>query len=391
VREIYKKTLLAVAAFALVALGPSVASAFHGGGVAHCDGCHTMHNSPENPAEGASQNNLLLKGDDPSSTCLNCHDGNGSYDVKSTAGTDVSQGGDFYWMTKDYSYPTHGTHTDTSSKDNHGHNLVALNFGLNADTGDNATAPGGTYASADMGCNACHDPHGQVNGGTANDMGAISASGSYGYDDPNDGSILGNYRLLGGDGYEVKDMNKAVVYTFTANAPIARAEGSRGNYVDYGSGMSEWCANCHTDYINDSHKHPSGNGEHLNGLGDNYNSYVKTGDFTGDFDTAYDSLVPFERGVTTGGWDLDQTSTEGTDANSNVMCLTCHRAHASAHNNAGRWDFETELLADSAAILSADVDASTQAVYFKGGSIIDVATVYGDYQRSLCNKCHVQD
>ena len=31
-----------------LALG-GTALAFHGGGVAHCDGCHSMHNSPENP------------------------------------------------------------------------------------------------------------------------------------------------------------------------------------------------------------------------------------------------------------------------------------------------------------------------------------------------------
>jgi hypothetical protein len=385
-------TLLGAAAFALVVLGPGAASAFHDGGVAHCDGCHTMHNSPENPAEGGGTNKLLLKGDDPSSTCLNCHEGNGSYDVLSTNGQDVSQGGDFYWMKTDYTYnPGHGGDR-TSSKHNHGHNLVALNFGLNPDP-VNTAAPGGTYLSENMGCNACHDPHGQVDGGTGAGQKPISESGSYADADPGPDSIVGNYRLLGGKGYQVKDMDRQTIFTFNAltPAPIARAEGSRGNLVDYGSGMSEWCANCHTGYINDDHKHAAGNGKHLNGKGTNYTKYVATGDFTGDVDSAYDALVPFERGVTTGAWDLDETSTVGTDGNSNVMCLTCHRAHASVHNNAGRWDFETELLKDSAAIKSAGVDETVQAVYFKGGAVIDVTSVYGLYQRSLCNKCHVQD
>ena len=50
------------------------AFAFHAGGVAHCDGCHSMHNSPENPVAG-TPNSQLLKGTDASSTCLNCHAG----------------------------------------------------------------------------------------------------------------------------------------------------------------------------------------------------------------------------------------------------------------------------------------------------------------------------
>ena len=73
------------------------------------------------------------------------------------------------------------------------------------------------------------------------------------------------------------------------------------------------------------------------------------------------------------------------------MCLTCHRAHASAHNNAGRWDFEVdEFIAESAALVSPDVP-STAVPYYGDGAEIDVVTTYGEYQRSLCNKCHVKD
>ena len=42
--------LAALAGVLTLALG-GTALAFHGGGVAHCDGCHSMHNSPENPVE----------------------------------------------------------------------------------------------------------------------------------------------------------------------------------------------------------------------------------------------------------------------------------------------------------------------------------------------------
>ena len=376
---------IAVVGFLAFALG-NPALALHDGGVAHCDACHTMHNSADNPATGTANSDLLI-GSDPTSTCLNCHNGSGSYHINSIDGSGVNGGGDFYWITKDYAvaggWP--GAPTVTYLGDNAGHNVISADYGMLRDANpDNATAPGGTYSSANLGCDSCHDPHGS-SAGTANGLAAISASGSYGDADPTDGSRLGNYRLLGDSNFVARGG-----LAFTADAPIAAASGSDGASVDYGSGMSEWCGNCHGDYLNDSHKHPAGDGEHLNGQGTNYNAYVATGDFTGVVATAFDGLVPFERGVTTGGWDLDSASTVGTDAQSNVMCLTCHRAHSSANQNAGRWDFEVELLVDSHALQSPDVTPGS-AVYYKDGVVIDVATEYGDYQRSLCNKCHVRD
>jgi hypothetical protein len=389
-RELHKLTLVALLVFVPV----GVASAFHGGGVAHCDGCHSMHNSADNPISGTA-NSLLLKGSDPSSTCLNCHNGSGSYHINSTDGSNVTQGGDYFWMTLTYNVVIRGN-TTAFEADNHGHNIVAADYGFLADQNpNNSTAPGGTFPAASLFCTSCHDAHGQVNGGTGNMQPPISASGSYGSAEPTDGTVLGNYRILGSSTYQPLDeFGDPVGSAFSAASPIAASSGfgppGFGASVDYGSGMAEWCANCHPDYINDSQKHPSGNGEHLNGEASNYNSYVATGDFTGVIATAFDGLVPFERGVTTGGWDLNPTSTVGADSASNVMCLTCHRAHASANANAGKWDFEVEFLAHSHALESPDVPVGA-AVYYDDGVVIDVATKYGQFQRSLCNKCHVQD
>ena len=85
----------------------------------------------------------------------------------------------------------------------------------------------------------------------------------------------------------------------------------------------------------------------------------------------------------------------GVDTNSNVMCLTCHRAHASANDNAGRWAFNTEFLAETPALISTDVDTTTAAVYYKAGTngmaLNDIVGQYGEWQRSLCNKCHGWD
>jgi len=376
-----------MAAVGIFTMAAGSAMAFHGGGVAHCDGCHSMHNSPDNPVEGLA-NTTLLKGSDPSSTCLNCHNGTGSYHINSTDGSNAKEGGDFYWVSNPYSVVVRGN-TNTYGGDNAGHNVVAFDFGMLADANpSNAQAPGGTYSATNLGCTSCHDPHGQVLGGTAGGQLPISTSGSYGAA-PAAGTIKGNFRLLGDSGYKYE--------TFTYDAPIALANGSNGAYTRYGKGMSEWCANCHTQYLASATKHPVST---VFGAtqATNYNSYVATGNFTGSQTTAYEDLVPFEyfnNGL--GGINNNLfltgllTTPVGPTTNvSQVMCLTCHRAHASAHNNAGRWDFETEYIAESAALESPDVPASA-VVYYEDGVAIDIATKFGDYQRSLCNKCHVQD
>jgi len=356
--------------------------AFHGGGVAHCDGCHSMHNSHDNPVEGL-ENSTLLKGSDPSSTCLNCHNGNGGYHIRSSDGSNINQGGDFYWVSNPYTVVVRGN-TNTFGGDNAGHNVVAFDFGMIADANpSNAQAPGGSYSATDLSCTSCHDPHGQVHGGTKHGHPPISVSGSYGAADPSDGTIHGNYRLLADSQY--KD---GVIFSY--DAPVATASNVSGANVAYGEGMSEWCANCHANFIGSPSKHPAGEDVQLEGdIETNYTSYVSTGDYTGT--NFYDVLVPVEMGKGDGSL-LDPLNPFDEDGagEANVMCLTCHRAHASAHNNSGRWDFEAEYLAESHALESPDVGPSA-AVYYGDGLMIDVVARYGQYQRSLCNKCHVQD
>jgi hypothetical protein len=127
-----------------------------------------------------------------------------------------------------------------------------------------------------------------------------------------------------------------------------------------------------------------------------YNSYVASGDLGGDVLTAYDPMVPFERGITDGS-QLTIGSTVGVeDASDVVMCLSCHRAHASAFDNALRWDYtSSEYLAESG-ILSTGGTAETLMAngaipYHKDGLAFDPVAEYGPYQRSLCNKCHAKD
>jgi predicted CXXCH cytochrome family protein len=371
---------------AILTLGlAGTATALHDGGVAHCDACHSMHNS---------SNNGLLKGSDPSSTCLNCHVGvDGGYHILSHNASNWTPGGDFFWMTTGYQnqggWP--GAPVITSDPDNMGHNVIAADFGLTVDA-TNSQAPGGSYEAADLGCQSCHNPHGQANGGTANGQLPISVSGSYG-GAPAPGTIAGNYRLLGDTMY-AEFKNGSLQAPVLAAAPIAvtthdSAETDE-DHAAYGQGMGEWCASCHGDYINDSHRHPSGNSEFLNGQATVYNKYIATGDFTGVAATSFTALVQFERQETDRATLLaGSISTAGPDSSDNVMCLTCHRAHASAFNDATRWDMTHELLAESwpTAANLVTMGAVANSPYYGR----DIAADFGDYQRSLCNKCHVKD
>jgi len=443
------------------------ASAFHDGGVAYCDGCHVMHNASSGTAKKTAAtdatiglasvgqapwtnnaNKYLLQGSDQSSTCLLCHAAQpaGSYHVAdlsaaamATTGAPLnfSPGGDFGWLKKSSSWtlPRKGSHVGNRS----GHNIVAADFGLTADT--QLTAPGGSFTVAAtgnnvMGCPSCHDPHARyrivsnnpVTFTTAATVGQkilpIGASGSYGTL-PSATEAVGAYRILGGVGYAPVS-NPG--YAFTKPPPVAvapstynQSESTNEVRVAYGSGMSEWCQNCHTNIHTDTAyvsgqvgngtRHPAGNLAKLTAaVAGIYNAYISSGDLTGT--NEYTSLVPFE----TGSQDLVALAAVATNTaalgsagtgilvastTSNVMCLSCHRAHATGFDSAVRWNPSAEFLtfdvypgsdqtgeASYGSYAIGRVAAVNQAAYYQrpigAGGI-------GEFQRSLCNKCHAKD
>jgi predicted CXXCH cytochrome family protein len=412
--------IIALAAAMTFALAPT-AKAFHSGGVAECVGCHSMH--------AAVAADSLLIASDISSTCLNCHNSaTGSAYTVSTdesvipAGTppaNMTPGGDFGWLKKNYLW------VDTErclpgpcdeDGDRHGHNIVAADFNYVADT-TNLTAPGGTMDASDLACTSCHDQHSKLrrlsDGSIATGTAPIIASGSYNDSPvPGAGEAVGVYRLLRGAG---SDPGSGGI-TFTDPVPAAvapstynRSEAATDTRVAYGAGMSRFCATCHPDFHTDSanlvHPVDQNLGSEIATI---YNDYVGSGNLSGNqIQGPYDSLVPFQVDNSTDYAALaaqavnDGSVTTGAASTDQVMCLTCHRAHASGWEYASRWDNEIALIIVDGEWPGTDAVSAeaSLAQWAKGRTVSErsrayndtLATDYATFQRVLCNKCHAKD
>jgi predicted CXXCH cytochrome family protein len=416
--KIVKLSLILVAAVAAL-FGLSTASyAFHSGGVAECMGCHNMHE-----ANGAA----LMIGSDQSSTCLSCHEhagdtGPSSYHI-STAEADMpagappkqlTPGGDFGWLKKNYYFTVRGS---ANSDEGHtfGHNIIAADKNYVVDP-TNATAPGGTFNSNNLMCNSCHDQHGQVrrlSDATFAATGApIIGSGSYGTSAvPAAGQAVGTYRLLRSS---LSDQTHAAGSPTFSNTPVVafapstynRTEAVTMTRVEYNSQMSAYCGSCHTDMHSTAGilRHPAGSGLTGGTLG-NYNLYIKSGDLGGSSANSYNSLVPFEQGMPVTVANLatlqanavnTDTKLGGPEATGQVMCLSCHRAHATAWPKMTRWNNENEFMIKNGVYPGTDstvsdiargrTTAETMAGYYNKS-----ITKFASFQRVLCNKCHAKD
>ncbi len=340
-----RKALLIIMGLVLVA---APAAAFHDGGVAHCNGCHTMHNSQDGvlvDPDSPNGNPWLLVDATPSDVCISCHT-----HVDDPVGSDplapppLKGAGNFTYLLEDNLNDGYAGAANPIPGDAAGHNLVAPGHGLAADA-THSTAPGGTFPASVMGCTSCHDPHGTQ-----------------------------DFRFLYGAGRVVQ----GGVTTFTNPAPTAEGlslffgSESQSSHTAYQGGMSAWCGNCHGDFHNNNTQlvHPSGST--LGGsISTTYNLYNGTVDQSGGAQaTAYLAEVPFEDAANT------TSSTAGPSAASQVSCITCHRAHATSAPDAGRWDFSVTFLEEDGV---------------ESGSYAIPDPYNNPNQRSLCNKCHNKD
>ncbi len=403
--------LFKIAIAAAFALAATSAYAFHAGGVAECGGCHSMHT----PAPNGS---YLLVGNDPSSACLSCHEHAGdtgptSYHV-STAAADMpvgtapiqrTPGGDFGWLKKTYTTVVRGN-TMVEAGETHGHNIVSIDKGYVADT-RNTLSPGGSYSGANFHCNSCHDPHGKFRrdstGAVATTGLPIYTSGSYNNattNEPTATAAVGAYRILAGNGFAPVSVG-AAGFPGVPPAKVAsaynRSEAASSTRVAYGvvtaagnTTWGNWCGSCH------GAMHSSGNYVHPvdQSLGAivtaNYNAYVASGNMNGSSTTSFTSLAPFaiDNSATYATLGTATTSTAGPGTSDKVMCLSCHRAHASGWAEMLRWDMEGTFMVQNGVYPPAEgkTPAEVQAAYYDRPP-----TAFASYQRVFCNKCHAKD
>ncbi len=407
----FKLSFILVAAAAVIIGLSGTSFAFHSGGVAECMGCHNIHD--------AASTSALLVGGDISSTCLECHGETsaGGYHIASMdiAGTNdnviprqMTPGGDFGWLLKTFTWDLRGANTEPGSE--HGHSIVAADHpGFVADP-TNATAPGGTMDATQLSCNSCHDNHGKLrrlsNGTFATTGAPIVGSGSYTNSaDPAAGQAVGAYRLLRGTGSTAGSGGVALNGVF--NAVVAsnynRSESATQTNVAYGLGVSEWCASCHPDMLSatsPNHTHPT-SAQFNSAMVTGYNAYMGSG-LTGN--PNFDTIVPYQEDNQTDYAALRtaaNTPTRDASTSSRVMCLSCHRAHASGFAHMTRWQNDGEFIAADSVWPGTDSTSSiaSQAKYAMGRTSAMTLRAYNDqpetkyasYQRSLCNKCHVKD
>ncbi len=445
--RIHKTVLLGLLTAACILGMESGSVAFHSGGVGACDGCHSMHNSSEGVSNVtgyafmSGTGPYLLKASDQSGVCLNCHERAGDIgpttfhvstpSIELQPGVppkQLSPGGDFGWLKKDYAWISSPTGSiQYSYGDRHGHNIVALDFLYQADA-TNTQAPGGltVYPAANFACTSCHDPHGRYrrnfDGSITTTGRPIAGSGSFKSSrDPDTTLSVGSYRMLAGQGYLPKSLSASGALAFTYDPPAAvapdkpnRSEAVTQTRVAYGAGMSEWCQNCHYNMHTPLYPgsanllHPYGataklgiislSTDSIYSKADNYNRYVKTGDLTGLINTSYLSLVPFEEGTTDYTVLKSHANTDGSwlvgpdKTNAQVTCLSCHRAHASGWDGIMRWNTKSDFI-----VYNGYYSPAANPEYAQGRTETEATQAYygrpesptfAPNEDSLCNKCH---
>ncbi len=326
---------------------------FHSGGVGNCNACHVMHDSSEGSVVAVAPSGepgLLIEAT-PSDVCLRCH----AHEDGEVLGTNPlappaeKGGGNFVFLLETNLNDAPDGATNSIPGETAGHNLVAPGHGLASDT-RLSLSPGGTFPASEMGCTSCHDPHGNSNFRHLHGVGPVQG-----------GVAVFSYPAPDAEGIALDSVGE-----------------SNALHSAYRQGMSDWCGNCHGRYHDDVQTpvvpgggeplvHP--NNELLNsGTRDRYNAYNGDDDPTGStVATAYLAATPFEDPSST------TTSTSGAGGGSRVMCLTCHRAHATSSPAAMRWDFRVALLS---------ADGVVSASY----PIPD--PYHSPNQATLCSKCH---
>lgn len=317
-----------------------------------CVDCHTMHNSQNNSSMNfdysTTPNPILLRGD-----CLGCHAQNlntrivGNYlpQVRHTAAGNDLAGGNFAYITGDKALDAGDGGATTSTV---GHNVV--DFGVAEATltmppGDkNATGiTNGTLTCA--GSQGCHGDR-TTSGSFAGISGTHHNNASGSISTASATSPGQSYRFLNGvAGFEDTYWEDATTTT-THNVYYGVAFGSsiEGSATAPGANtISGLCAECHGLFHGPGTPGDIANagGEWLRHptdailpatAGGEYNSYQGANGAL-----VYDTLAPVGKPAATPVAPVAAV-VPGTDV---VVCLSCHKAHASANADILRWNYST--------------------------------------------------
>jgi predicted CXXCH cytochrome family protein len=147
----------------------------------------------------------------------------------------------------------------------------------------------------------------------------------------NHGSLL--FAL--GTEFVAGDADEALMWDGSAN--VVQTVGDHNVYktggtIGSGVGFGKWCSTCHTDF------HGDDGDTNVNDTSDwirHPTAYALPSGYITNYGATYDITFPLE---TNNGSASTSTAWTLVQGNEGVMCLTCHKAHASTNPNMTRWD-----------------------------------------------------
>ena len=315
-----------------------------------CSDCHTMHNSQGNATMNFDNSTTAPQGALVRGDCLGCH-GQGNADnlagtsdtipqVLHTAAIDLA-GGNFAYITGDKS------RNAAASQNTAGHNVVDLGVTYNETVlttppGDENTTGITNLNLTCAGQYGCHgdrtktDNYSAVSGGHHADDSVLQFSN---IDETGQGgTVATSYRfLLGVKGGEDADWQATVSQT-DHNEYKGATAGVESTATSPGGGtISGLCGECHGNFHGTATDTggPTGTAweRHPTDI-----SLPNTGEYATynpDDGNLYSLEAPVAR-VTIPGTAQSAVTVSGTDDDI-VMCLSCHRAHASQYPDMLRW------------------------------------------------------
>jgi hypothetical protein len=344
-----------------------------------CYDCHTIHNSADGAyvINGGAPYARLLSQPTATDVCIQCHIYPASSAFNAPAvmsifgtlpGTLALPAGDFYWS---MIYPERGHNPGKS---------LGVQSSIMPSDPVLTTSPGGNYSTEDWDCTSCHDPHNRfgadvapwrqlrrkVNGivHTGEETVAFGVE-TYGGDqgptaagfEPIKSNSRGDIR---GGPNETSYVNTRADGNPIEGANLFQAEGDINKNV-YRGGFSSFCATCHGDFHGgDGESRSADNGQTrvastwvrhptnvaMNEAGSKYGITTYTAAVTNAQGTSpnpvgYDWKYPLVQPDAdfTVRRNLASAASPATAlGEARIMCLTCHKAHATKYDNMTRWD-----------------------------------------------------